>query len=330
MMNYHMTDSVILVTGATGLLGSAIIRTLKQEKQKVIAFVQTGQNYSSLDDLGVEIRMGDLLHPVELQAALKGVDVVIHTAALTDIWPGRNPLLWKVNLEGTRNLVEAAEQEKISKLIYVGTANSFGFGSKNDPGNETRPYAAKKYHVDYLDSKYATQQFILDKVKSTAFPAVVVNPTFMIGPCESEKGSIQMIRAVVDGKVPGYTRGGRNYIYVYDAVRGIINAIEKGRPGECYILGNQNLSYKEMFSLIAREAGVKAPRIPLNPVLALTYAAILSFLAGLLRKAPKVSIAMARISKDEHYYSAGKAVEELNLPQTPIEVAVREALGSCS
>ncbi|MFZ5941050.1 MAG: NAD-dependent epimerase/dehydratase family protein [Bacteroidota bacterium] len=323
-----MTDSVTLVTGATGLLGSAIIRTMHREGRPVIGFVQTGQDATPLQNLGVPFRTGDLLCREDIDNALKGVDVVIHTAALTDIWPGRNPALWKVNLEGTRNLVEAAEESKVKKMIYVGTANSFGFGSKDNPGDETRPYTAARYRVDYLDSKYATQRYILDKVKNSNFPAVVVNPTFMIGPCESQKGSIQMIRAVVSRKVPGYTRGGRNYIYVNDAVRGIINAVQKGRTGECYILGNKNLNYKEMFSLIAREAGVPAPRIPFPAPLALAYASLLSLLAFITGKAPAVSLGMARISKDGHYYSPRKAIEELELPQTPIEVAVREALST--
>lgn len=322
-----MTDYTILVTGATGLLGSAIIRTLHKENRKVIGFVQTGQDCTALESLEIPIRMGDLLNPQELESALDSVDVVIHTAALTDIWPGRNPLLWKVNLQGTKNLVEAAEAAGIKKMIYVGTANSFGFGSKASPGSEEKPYAAARYKVDYLDSKYATQQYVLEKAKG-GFPAVVVNPTFMIGPCDSEKGSIQMVKAVVNRQVPGYTRGGRNYIYVYDAVRGIINAIEKGRPGECYILGNINLSYKEMFGKIAKEAGVPAPKVPLPAVFAMSYAYILSFVSWVLGKAPKVSIGMAKISSDDHYYSPGKAVAELDLPQTPIELAIREAL-SC-
>lgn len=314
----------ILVTGADGLLGSNLVRELLTRGNEVCAFVEPGRQQKTLEGLNIEKALGNLLHTEEVIKAMAGCDAVIHCAASTSVWPTRSALVNRVNIEGTKNIVNAVYQNKINRLIYIGTANSFGFGSKDIPGIENNPYKSEKYGLDYMDSKYKTQQFILKEVKENKLPAIIVNPTFMFGPYDSNPSSGAMIVALYKGKVPGYTSGGRNYICAKDAAVAIANALTKGRVGECYILGNQNLSYQEAFNKIATTIGVNPPGIPIPSVFAKLYGGIGSVIGKITGKAPAISYPLSRIACDEHYYSAAKAIKELQLPQTPIDVGIKE------
>jgi dihydroflavonol-4-reductase len=314
----------ILVTGADGLLGSNLVRELLHRGHEVRAFVQPARQQKTLEGLALEKFQGDLLNQNEVIHAAVSCDAIIHCAASTSVWPTRSAIVNKVNIEGTKNIIEAVKQNKIQRLIYIGTANSFGFGSKENPGVEGNSYKSAMYGLDYMDSKYKAQQLILSEVKENGLPAVIVNPTFMFGPYDSNPSSGAMVVALYKGKVPGYTAGGRNYVCVKDAAVAIANALTKGRVGECYILGNQNLSYKEAFRKIASVVGVKPPAIPIPTVFAKLYGRVGSFIGKMTGKAPAISYPLSRIACDEHYFSAAKAVKELELPQTPVEIGIKE------
>ncbi len=153
----------------------------------------------------------------------------------------------------------------------------------------------------------------------------MVNPTLMFGPYDSKPGTGAMILAIYHQRVPGYAPGGRNYIHVRDVAEGISNALEGGSIGENYILGNENLSYRDVFARIARVVGVPAPRLALPAFVTKGYGLMSSVFGRIFNKTPILSYALARIACDEHYYTARKAVEILGLPRTPIDIAVLEA-----
>lgn len=314
----------ILVTGADGLLGSNLVRELLKRGHTIRAFVQPGRQQKTLEGLSIEKFSGNLLNAVEVEKAAEGCNAIIHCAASTSVWPTRSEIINTVNIEGTRNIIEAVKKNNLERLIYIGTANSFGFGSKEKPGVEGNPYRSDTYGLDYMDSKYKAQQLILKEVKENALPAVIVNPTFMFGPYDSTPSSGAMIVALYKGKVPGYTSGGRNYVCAKDAAVAIANALTKGRVGECYILGNQNMSYKEAFGKIASTIGVKPPSLAIPSAFAKLYGGIGSFIGKVSGKAPAISYPLSRIACDEHYYTPAKAIKELELPQTPIEVGIKE------
>jgi dihydroflavonol-4-reductase len=228
----------ILITGADGLLGSNLVRELLKRGHQLRAFVQPGRQQKTLAGLTFEKFPGNLLNAEEVLKSTEGCDAVIHCAANTSVWPTRSESINKVNIEGTKNIIHAVQKNNIQRMIYVGTANSFGFGSKENPGVEGNPYRSAMYGLDYMDSKYKAQQLILKEVQERKLPAVIVNPTFMFGPYDSNPSSGAMIVALYKGKVPGYTSGGRNYVCAKDAAVAIANALTKGRVGECYILGN--------------------------------------------------------------------------------------------
>ena len=316
----------VLVTGPDGVLGSNLVRKLLQNNYKVQVFVERGKTTPTLEGLDIKFYYGNILNQDDLKAAFENTDYVIHCAAHTSVFPARNKYVNTVNIEGTKNIANACIEFGVKKLIYVGTANSFGFGpSKEELGNESQPYRSLKYGLDYMDSKYHAQLHLLKIIKEKGLNATIVNPTFMIGPFDSKPSSGKMILALYNGKIPGYTKGGKNYIAVKDVVVAIINAIDKGKTGECYILGNENLTYSEAFNKMAEAIGAKAPKRKLTKFMVVTYGSFNSFFAKLFRYSPSVTRELAIISCDKHYYSSEKAQKELDLPQTPIEEAVKES-----
>jgi dihydroflavonol-4-reductase len=220
----------ILVTGADGLLGSNLVRELLARKYTVRALLQPARNTATLNGLDIDARPGDLLDAASVLSAAQGCDAVIHAAALTTVWPARSSLIRAVNVTGTQNVLDAVDACNIRRLIYVGSASSFGFGTKVKPGSEGNAFVSHKYGLDYIDSKREAQNLVL-AAASRGLPCVVVNPTFMFGAFDSLVGPSAMIRALVHGQLPGHTTGGRNFVCVRDVATGIANALTMGRPG---------------------------------------------------------------------------------------------------
>jgi dihydroflavonol-4-reductase len=317
----------VLITGPDGLLGSNLVRELLHRKFNVSVLIEPGKDPVTLKDLPVNKYYGNILDKDAISEAIKSKDVVFHCAAATSVIPAKSETVRKVNVLGTENIVDLVLEHKVNRLIYVGTANSFSFGSsKDNPGREDTAYISKKYGLDYMDSKYEAQNLVLAAVKERNLPALVVNPTFMIGPFDSKPSSGAMILAIKNHRIPGYSNGGKNFIAVKDVAVAMANAIEKGRIGECYILGNHNLTYKEAFDLIARTIGVEGPRIKFPNFAVKSYGSINTILSKLLKIQMPVTKELAVISCENHYYSSDKAKRELDLPITPLETAIKESM----
>lgn len=315
----------ILVTGPDGVLGSNLVRELIQRDHEVSVLLLEGTKSPTLDGLSIERFYGNILNMEDLDKSFKGQEVVIHCAAATNVYPARNAFVNKVNIDGSKNIIDATLNNNVQRLIYVGTANSFGYGETlENPGKEGNPYRSLKYGMDYMDSKRYAQEHVLEAVEKRKLPAIVVNPTFMIGPYDSKPSSGEMIIALHHGKVPGYTAGGKNYVAAKDAATAIANAVTMGRIGECYILANENLTYQEAFSKIATAIGAKPPKMKLSSFMVKTYGSLSTLFANIFKYKPAVTKELAVISCDKHYYSPEKARKELLLPQTPIEIAAKE------
>lgn len=323
-LSFKLISMKIFVTGGDGFLGSNLVRVLLNRGHKLRLLLQAGRKTKTLDGLELEIVEGDLLNFDSIKAAAKDAEAIFHIAASTSIWPSRNEIVNKVNIEGTQNVIRLAKELKVKKLVHVGTANTFSFGCLEKPGIEDTEYISSQYGLDYMDSKWKAHQLVMNAVKE-GVPAVVVNPTFMLGAYDSVPSSGAMILAVNSQKLPGFAPGGRNYICVKDAATGIANALEKGKVGESYIIGNENLSYKEAFGKMATVLGVNPPKRSIPCWGLLAYGRIGSIIAAITGVKPTVSYAMAKISCDAHYFTAEKAVRELDLPQTPIEEGISES-----
>lgn len=320
-----MKQKKVIITGADGVLGNNLVRAfLKRDYEVSVFLLPSSKTPDTLKGLNLNYFYGNILERKELFHAIKGHDYVVHAAASTAVYPARQEHVNTVNIDGTQNIIDAVLKYNIKRLIHVGTANSFGYGPIDKPGNETSPYKGFIYGLDYIDSKKKAQDLVLNATKEKGLNAVVVNPTFMIGPYDSKPSSGSMIIALKKGKIPGFTKGAKNYIAVKDAAIAIVNAIDLGKNGECYILGNHNISFESAFKIFSKVIGATPPKRKLPSKVVVMYGAINSFLADKLSFTPSVTRELAKISCEEQYYCSCKAKNELKMPNTPIEIAVKE------
>ena len=320
----------ILLTGANGFLGSHLLHELLRRGYVVRALVRDADNCPIVSQLvkensPVESWEGDLTRPDTVRGCAEGCAAVVHAAALASANPARNPALWAVNLGGTETIIKEAKRAAVGRFVYVGTANVFGFGTLNNPGDETWPYVGKRYGSDYMDSKRAATDAVLRAVAEQNLPAVLVHPTFMLGPMDRKPTSGQLLLELYRGRLIGYPPGGKNYIHVADASTATVNALTMGTIGESYILGHQNMTYCDAFRLMAGVMCVAPPWLPLPPALSRLYGAICDAQTRLTGRPAMVNGTMVAIANDGHYFRSGKAIVELVLPQTPVEQAVKDA-----
>lgn len=316
----------ILVTGADGMLGNNIIRELIKRSYVVHALVEPERSTVLLDGLNITIHKGDITDPGDLKEPLSRVDAVIHTAGLTALWPARSELSWKINFEAVKILASLCQKNDIKRFVHIGTANSFGYGTIENPGNEEWPYSSGKFKLDYMDSKVAAQEYLLKEHKEQNFPVIILNPTFMLGKYDSGKGSNKAVSYIYKGIIPGYTTGGKNWVYVGDVAVAAVNALKMGRTGECYITGNLNMTYKEGLHLIAETLGVKPPRLQMPKFLMLSYGWLSSLISHIAGGKGDLSYRIAKVGCEGVYYSSEKAVKELKMPQSPLEKGILESI----
>jgi dihydroflavonol-4-reductase len=317
----------ILVTGADGLLGSNLVRELLAQGHQVRALIQPGSRSPTLDGLDLERVNGDLLDQGDgLRGALLGCEAVYHCAAVTNQWADAG-LTWKVNYEATARLAEACQEAGVSRLIYVGSASSFQFGPRERPGDESGPFPPAYRGVAYMESKHKAAELVREKVRQGRLDAVIVAPTFLLGPYDFGPSSGELIRQFVVRKLRFVSPGGRNFVYAGDAAKAMAAALTRGRPGETYLLAGENLTYLEFFTLVARESGLAPPFLVLPGPAVLAGGLAGSFYEKATGRRGLINYRLARMSLLGTYYTAGKAVRELGMPQTPageaIAVAVR-------
>jgi len=326
----------ILVTGATGLAGGNLVRALVRRGLRVRVLARPRSNLAALRDLAaVEAVTGDILDRGSLEVALRGVAEVYHCAARVRMWEPDPEAMRRVNVDGTRNVLELAERAGVRRVVHMSTVDAIGFatpdgwGSRDRPSHEGVPYANDRFGIPYMTTKHEAQRVALSFAQAGRLEVVVVNPTFMLGPFDVRPSSGLLILQVARRRVKGYPPGTNNFVDVRDVAEGTVAAMEKGRSGELYILGNENLAYGEMFARIARVVGVPPPglRLPRAAVLAGGAAGSLyGRLLGRFGAAPEsVNRATARMGCEDHCFDASRAVRELGMPQTPLERAVEDA-----
>ncbi|MEN9699547.1 MAG: hypothetical protein RLZZ301_745 [Bacteroidota bacterium] len=308
------------------MLGASITREAISQGFAVKAQILPNTSTAVLDGLSIDIVEGNILDTVFLNAEIANCDYVINVAALTTIWPRRLPIIHEVNVQGVKNVVEACKTQQVKRLIQIGTANSFDHGPKSNPGTENSPYKADQFGMDYMDSKYEAQCFLLNEFRQHQFPVIILNPTYMIGPFDSGPTSGRMLMELYNDALPGYAGGGKNFVYSKDVATAAINALTMGREGQCYIVGNENLHFEEMFRKAAKVFN-KPFKLKRFPGFAINLVgAIQSLIARLRKKAPQLSYTMAKMASIHQFYSPEKARQEIGLPSTPIEIAIEDCV----
>ena len=316
-----------LITGATGFIGSAVVRELLAAGQEVRALIRKTSDRRNIEGLDLERFYGDIRDEESVRAALKGCDMLFHAAALYATWLPDNKVIYEINVEGTKNVLRAALQAGVEKVVYTSTAGVIGKTADGSLPDEETPFNLWAVSGHYIRSKYLAEQEALRFCREEGLPVVIVNPTLPIGPRDLRPTpNGQMILDFLNRRLPGYVEGGFNLVAVEDVARGHFLAAEKGRVGERYILGNVNMTLKEMFALLEKITGIPAPKRKLPYRLTLAGAYLLEDLARLTGKPPLINVDSIRTSHLTLHYDCSKAVRELGLPQSSVEEAIRRAV----
>jgi dihydroflavonol-4-reductase len=314
-----------LVTGSTGFIGSAIARELIKDGEEVKVLIRKTSDIRNIDKLDVEKAYGDIRDTDSMKKALKDCDTLYLTAAYFAHWAPDPKLLYDVNVDGTKASLKAALEAGVEKVVYTSTNNAIA-ASGPVPANEEKAFNYWEARDHYSMSKYIAENEARIFV-TRGLPVVMVNPTLVIGVNDIKPTpSGQMIIDVVKQKMPGYIDGGINIIDVEDVARGHILAAKKGRVGERYLLGNRNVTVYDYLKQIADIAGVRPPAVKLPYHLALALGHLFEFGAFITKKPPIVTASEVRIGKMTEWYDCSKAINELGLPQTPIDLTIRKAL----
>lgn len=316
-----------LVTGVTGFVGSAVARTLIHAGTEVRGLVRPGADRRALDGLAIETVTGDLNDAASLRSALHGCRQVYHVAAHYALWARDPSVFYKVNVEGTRTLLDAARESGVDRVVYTSTIGAIGLPESGGPGTEATPVSLSQMTGDYKRSKYLAEQEVL-KAATAGLPVVIVNPSAPVGVCDVKPTPTgQIVVDFMKGRMVAYVETGMNLIDVDDVAVGHLRAMERGRVGERYILGCRNLTLKEVFGILAGLTGVKAPKLKLPRGLILPLAHVDKWLADYVtHRTPRIPLDGVRMAKYVMHYDSSKAVRELALPQTPPEVALEKAV----
>ncbi|MBS3029992.1 MAG: NAD-dependent epimerase/dehydratase family protein [Dolichospermum sp. DET50] len=313
------------VTGGTGFIGSHVVRLLLQQGYQVTALVRPSSNLGNLQGLAVDIVKGDLNNP-NIWEQMRGCDDLFHVAAHYSLWQKDRELLYFDNVEGTRNILAAAQKAGIKRTVYTSSVAAIGVGKSGEIVDETYQSPVEKLVGDYKKSKFLAEQVARSAAKKGQ-DIVIVNPSSPIGALDIKPTPTgDIILRFLRRQMPAYVDTGLNFIDVRDVAWGHLLALEKGKSGDRYILGNQNLSLKQLLEQLSQITNLPAPQISVPSWIPLTVAWIDEKILSPLGKTPTVPIDGVRMAQQPMYYDASKAIRELGLPQSPLNIALKDAV----
>lgn len=317
----------IFITGGTGFLGVNLVRQLVSQGHRVRVLVRGEPNRLGLESNSIEFARGDITDSQSVLDAMRGCDQAYHLAAWVQISPWGMASARRTNVEGTRNVCAAALRLGVRRMVHTSSIATIAAGTLEQPADETTPWNLKGLDIPYYVTKRESEQVVLGFVRQ-GLDAVIVNPSYLVGPWDVKLGGGRMVLQLAARRVRVVsTNGGVNFVDVREAAAGHIRAMERGRTGERYFLGGENLSYRAFFSRVAAIAGVPAPR------LALPYRVLYPFaVAGTVlgRWMPMqfrdFNLSILRSGFLEHYVTSRKACTELGYNEIMIDRAIRDAL----
>ncbi|MCS7285664.1 MAG: NAD-dependent epimerase/dehydratase family protein [Anaerolineae bacterium] len=315
------------VTGGTGFIGGAVVRKLIESGHQVKALVRPGANTRQLDGLPVEKVEGSLEDINSLRRGIEGCDWVFHLAALYSFWGYRWEDFYRVNVEGTRLVLEVAREMGVQRIVHTSSIAALGTNPDRTPANENTPSTLEDKVTYYQRSKFLGQQVALELARE-GVPVVIVNPTAPVGPGDHKPTPTgQIIVDFLNGRMFGYVDTGLNIVDVEDVAKGHILAAERGRVGECYILGGENMTLKQFLDLLAEVSGRPPVRWRIPHWVAMLWAYIDVALTKLgLRSVPTATPEKVRLSRRYEWFDCSKAMRELGYTYGPAREAVRKAV----
>ena len=318
---------LVFVTGATGFLGSHVARVLREQGAELRLLVRSNSDLRNIADLDAEQVVGDLRDPASIEKAMSGCEVVFHVAADYRLWVRDPDQMYRSNVEGTRGLLEAAHKNGIWRVIYTSSVATMGFTSNGSLADENSPVSLGQMIGPYKRSKFMAEQIAIAAGRA-GVDVVVVNPTTPIG--ERDIKPTPTGRIVVDflkKRFPAYVDTGLNLVDATECARGHLAALEKGRSGERYILGGENLTLKQILDKLADITGLPSPKVKVPYALALATGVVDEVVTGhILRREPRATIDAVRMGRKKMFVSSAKAVRELGWKTIPVDDALRRAV----
>jgi dihydroflavonol-4-reductase len=316
-----------LVTGASGFVGSAVARALLAAGHAVRVLVRPTSDPRNLQGLAVETRIGSLEDRASLVAAVAGCRAVFHVAADYRLWVRDPAAMRRANVDGTRDLMLAALEAGVARVVYTSSVATLGLHKDGSPADETTPVAASDMVGPYKRSKFDAEAAVRDLIAARGLPAVIVNPSTPIGPRDVKPTPTgRIIVEAASGRMPGYVDTGLNLAHVDDVAAGHLAAFERGRIGERYILGGDDLTLAAMLGEIAALAGRAPPRFKLPLLAVYPVALVEETLARLTGREPFATFDGLRMAKKTMFFSSAKAERELAYRHRPARDGLADAL----
>jgi dihydroflavonol-4-reductase len=315
-----------LVTGATGFVGAAVARALLAQGWQVRALVRAHSDLSNLRSLAVEQVVGDLTDPPSLDAALLGCGALFHVAADYRLGARHPEQLYHANVEGTRHIMTAARKAGVQRVVYTSSVATLGLPKDGTPGNEQTPVAICDMIGHYKRSKFLAEK-VVKEFAADGLPVVIVNPSTPIGPGDVKPTPTgRIILDAARGRMPAYVETGLNVVHVDDVAAGHLQAFHRGRIGECYVLGGQDMSLRDILHEVSRLVGRHPPRVRLPHAAVMPIAYLAEGFTRLFGGNPRITIESVRMSRKLMFFSSAKAVSELGYHWRPPNSALTDAV----
>jgi dihydroflavonol-4-reductase len=315
------------VTGATGFVGSHVARALAGQGADLRLLVRPGSNLKNIADLEADLVTGDLRNPAFLEKAASGCDALFHVAADYRLWVRDPDAMYRVNVEGTRAILEAARKNRVRRVVYTSSVATMGFTEDDTLADENSPVSLDNMIGPYKRSKFMAEQVALEAARS-GIEVVIVNPTTPVG--ERDIKPTPTGRIIVDflkKKFPAYIDTGLNLVAVDECALGHIAALEKGGTGERYILGGENLTLKQILDKLAVITGLPSPKVRVPYMVALAAGVVDEIFTGRIRgREPRATMDAVRMSRKKMFISSAKAERDLGWKAVPVDAALRRAV----
>jgi len=316
----------VLVTGANGFLGSWVTRALVEEGHEVYALVRPKSDLSELNGINCKYVYGDVTDIVSLLEAFKGIDTVFHLAGIIAYKGSDRALMERVNVQGTANVIEVCRECHVRRLVHLSSVVAIGGSrSPSEVLDEKSEFNVHDLNLGYFETKFAAEELVKKAVAKGEIDAVILNPSTIYGPGDARKGSRKMMLKVAQGKFKFYTSGGVNVVAVQDVVKGILSAWKIGKKGERYILAGENILIKDLFRIIAEEAGVPAPTHHLPDHMLHLVGTIGDVMEKMGFKGP-LSKENAYTATMYHWFDSSKAQKELDFHPRPAREAIHNSV----
>jgi dihydroflavonol-4-reductase len=315
-----------LVTGATGFVGAAVARALAAAGWQVRALVRAGSDRSNLQPLAVDPVEGDLADPNSLERALEGCEALFHVAADYRLGARHPEQLYRTNVDGTRNILSAARTARVPRIVYTSSVATIGIPADGSPGEERTPVGLHNMIGHYKRSKFLAEEVARDAARE-GLSVVIVNPSTPVGPGDIKPTPTgQLVLDAATGRMPAYVDTGLNIVHVDDVAAGHLLAFERGRAGERYILGGEDMTLQTILGEIARVAHVKPPSIRLPYAVVLPVAYLAEAFAWVSGRSGRVTLEGVRMSRKRMFFSSARAAAELGYRWRPPLQAFEDAL----